>query len=186
MQKDNRYLSIMVTDILVALVLWALLIVLRGIGVIDMHWALVLSSLVWITWSLFATSFCVYAAFFCITALVCFVLNGLIKLKSWHRRRKVDRRIIRQAKAAGIWDKEPIVLGGRALELRAHKEFKLSRAPGETDKELRQRCMTAADNEYAAPKRVKVVIWGMGGRALELRKIIPLEKNEQTEKENGK
>lgn len=68
-------------------------------------------------------------------------------------RRKVDRRIIRQAKAAGVWNKRPTPLGGRALELKAWEDFKIRRLPGETDAELRRRCMAKADNQLAnAPK----------------------------------
>ena len=68
------------------------------------------------------------------------LLAGIIvRLKRWYRRRKVDARIIRQAKAAGVWDKQPIVLGGRALELKAWKDFKIKREPGETDIDLRVR-----------------------------------------------
>lgn len=85
---------------------------------------------------------------------VCIVLAPVIvrpiaKLKRWHRRRKNDRRIIAQAKVLEVWDKNPIVLGGRALELKAWKDFKIKREPGETDKDLRRRCMTAADEELA-------------------------------------
>lgn len=68
------------------------------------------------------------------------VLGVLVKL----RKRKRDRRIIRQAKAAGAWDL-PWKLGGRALELKA-EGYKIKRKPGETDACLRIRCMEA----YAA------------------------------------
>lgn len=60
------------------------------------------------------------------------------------RKRKRDRRVIRQAKEAGVWGK-PDVLGGRALELRAWQDYKIKRKPGETDACLRIRCMNAAD-----------------------------------------
>lgn len=77
------------------------------------------------------------------------ILYPFLKLKRWYRRRKADARIIRQAKAAEVWDKKPIVLGGRALELKAWKDFKIKRQPGEPDAHLRRRCMAAADNELA-------------------------------------
>lgn len=51
----------------------------------------------------------------------------------------VDERVKRQAIAAGVWNKEPIVLGGRALELKAKECFNIEREPGETDAELRRR-----------------------------------------------
>lgn len=82
--------------------------------------------------------------------LVYSVLSGIEKFKSWRRRRLVDRRIVEQAKALGVWDKNPIVLGGRALEIKAWERFKIKREPGEPDAHLRLRCMNAADNEYAA------------------------------------
>ena len=62
------------------------------------------------------------------------------------RKRKRDRRIIRQAKAAGAWDK-PDVLGGRALELRAWQQYGIKRKPGETDACLRLRIKDAIYNE---------------------------------------
>lgn len=77
----------------------------------------------------------------------------IAKLKHWHRRRKNDRRIIAQSKAIGVWDKKPIVLGGRALELKAWVDFKIKREPGEPDAHLRRRYMAAADNELANTPR---------------------------------
>ena len=110
----------------------------QAVGYVDMHWAVVLSGIVWISWLWFA-----------LTALWVLAIHGLACLKRWLRRCKNDRRVIRQAKAIGIWNANPIILGGRALELKAWKLYKIRRKSGETDKELRQRCMTKADNEYA-------------------------------------
>lgn len=140
MKKDNRYMTALIIDVFVALGLWLILIGLKAAKVIGMHWALVLSGLVWISWALFA-----------LAALAGAVMWLLVQLKRWKRSRKNDRRIIRQAKAAGVWDK-PQVLGGKALELKAWKDFKIKRKPGETDASLRRRCMNAADNEYTATK----------------------------------
>lgn len=67
------------------------------------------------------------------------------KIARWRRRRKIDARIIRQAKGAGVWDKKPIVLGGRALELKAWQDFKIKREPGEPDAHLRRRYMAKHD-----------------------------------------
>lgn len=64
------------------------------------------------------------------------------------RKCKRDRRIIRQAKAAGVWD-DPHIIGGRALELKAWQQYRLKRRPGETDACLRLRMWNAAKNEYA-------------------------------------
>lgn len=49
----------------------------------------------------------------------------------------------------GAWDKRPMPLGGRALELKAWEDFNIKRKQGETDTELRRRCMAAADTELA-------------------------------------
>lgn len=98
-----------------------------------------------------------------ITHILCFliaiygalmvVLSVAGKIALWRHRRKADARIIAQAKAAEVWDKKPIVLGGRALEIKAWQEFRIKREPGEPDAHLRRRCMAAADNELAnAPK----------------------------------
>lgn len=76
-------------------------------------------------------------------------LTWYMRFKQWRHRRAADRRIVAQAKAAEVWDKRPIVLGGRALELKAWEDFKIKRQPGEPDAHLRRRCMTAADNELA-------------------------------------
>lgn len=82
-------------------------------------------------------------------SLAVVLARQIVKLIRRHRRRKNDRRIVAQAKAAEVWDKRPIVLGGRALELKAWEDFKIKREPGEPDAHLRRRCMTAADNELA-------------------------------------
>lgn len=70
------------------------------------------------------------------------ILDRIFKRR---HRRKVDARIIKQAKELGVWDYTPIVLGGRALELKAWEAFKIKRKPGETDAEMRCRCMAAMD-----------------------------------------
>ena len=75
-----------------------------------------------------------------------FVLAGRFKLRL--RSLKRDRRIIRQAKAAGAWDRMN-VLGGRALELRAWQQYRLKRRPGETDACLRLRMQKAVLDEIA-------------------------------------
>ena len=90
---------------------------------------------------------CIAAAELIAYGLKVLVLGVLVKL----RKRKRDRRIIRQAKAAGAWDL-PWKLGGRALELKA-EGYKIKRKPGETDACLRIRCMAAYDEEKEdAPK----------------------------------
>lgn len=83
---------------------------------------------------------------------VALVVGIIVRLKRWYRRHKTDRRIIRQAKALDVWDKKPIVLGGRALELKAWQDFKLKREPGETDAKLRLRYMKAAEELANTPR----------------------------------
>lgn len=75
----------------------------------------------------------------------------------WHRRRKADRRIIRQAKALDVWDKKPLVLGGRALELKAWQDFNIKRKPGESDTHLRGRCFTAAGDYDAYVHAISIM-----------------------------
>lgn len=141
-RKDYRYIAAAILGAIAGFVLWVILFCLKAAGVVTMHWALVLSGLAWLTWILYAC-----------TALVAAIVHQIVKVKRWRRRRKTDRRIIAQAKGAGVWDKLPIVLGGRALELKAWQDYKIKREPGETDAHLRRRCMTAADNELANTPR---------------------------------
>ena len=75
------------------------------------------------------------------------------RIKQRRRRREADRRIVEQAKATGVWEKEPLVLGGRALEIKAWRHYKIKREPGEPDAHLRRRCMTAADEPANTPER---------------------------------
>lgn len=131
MEEDKKYRAAPAAYIYVALALWVLLIALKGAGVVDLHWAVVLSGIVWISWGLLS-----------IIAVVAGIIFGVpfacMRLKELHRCRKRDRRIIRQAKALGVWEM-PNTLGGRALELKARKEYRIKREPGETDAELRAR-----------------------------------------------
>lgn len=123
--NNNGYMSVWLLFAVLGGFLWLLLIVLKVTGMVSLHWILVLTGGFWIPFLLLA-----------IAAALAAVLIVAAKAKRWHRRRKVDRRIIRQAKAAEAWT--PEVAGGRALELLA-KECGLHREPGETDKELRTR-----------------------------------------------
>lgn len=136
-----------------SLALWALLIVLKATGTISLHWNIVLSGIVWITWTVYATVASCLLIIGVWLSILSLLMRWLAALKRWIRLRKNDRRIIRQAKAAGVWGK-PKCLGGRALELAAW-DLGIKRKHRETDVELRRRCMEAADNEYAeAMKRV--------------------------------
>lgn len=63
------------------------------------------------------------------------------------RKRKVNRRIIRQAKAAGVWgDIEK--MGGKALELYAWKVWLIYREEGETDEHLRLRIYSRRKGQF--------------------------------------
>ena len=71
-------------------------------------------------------------------------ITGVIHLvRKIQRRRKLDARIIRQAKAAGVWNTSA---GGRALELYA-RECGVKKYAGETDAHLRIRIRQSV--EYA-------------------------------------
>ena len=131
MEEDKKYRAAPAAYIYVALALWVLLIALKGAGVVDLHWAVVLSGIVWISWGLLVVIAVVAGIYFAVR-YVCHLLKRL------RRCRKRDRRIIRQAKALGVWEM-PNTLGGRALELKARKEYRIKREPGETDAELRAR-----------------------------------------------
>ena len=66
---------------------------------------------------------------------------------AWLRKRKVNRRIIKQAKAAGAWG-DPEKLGGRALELYARKVWGIYREQSETDAALRLRIYSKRKGQF--------------------------------------
>lgn len=108
--------------------LWLSLIVLKAFGMVRMSWIAVLLGGFWLLPLLLVIS----------VALI-LMARLIAHFKHWYRRHKVDRRIIRQAKKTGAWNKRPTPLGGRALELKAWEDFKIKRQQGETDVELRTR-----------------------------------------------
>jgi len=141
-KRNRNYTAVWVLWCALSGVLWLLLLGLKAAGAVRMSWPAAALGIIWIPWLTMA-----------LFAAAGSVLVTAARLKRWYRRRKVDRRIIRQAKAAGVWNKRPTPLGGRALELKAWEDFKIRRLPGETDAELRRRCMAKADNQLAnAPK----------------------------------
>ena len=123
-RKDKRPLAAIILCMLAGFALWVILICLKVAGAVSMKWITVLSGFVWLTWLAFAFA-----------ALVAALVYLIAKVKRWHRRRKTDARIIRQAKAAGVWNTNA---GGRALELYA-KECGVKKFAGESDAHLRQR-----------------------------------------------
>lgn len=141
-KRNRNYTAVWVLWCALSGILWLLLLGLKATGAVHMSWPAAVLGVIWIPWLAMA-----------LFAAAGSVLVTAARLKRWYRRRKVDRRIIRQAKAAGVWNKRPTPLGGRALELKAWEDFKIRRLPGETDAELRRRCMAKADNQLAnAPK----------------------------------
>lgn len=115
-----------------ALIGWVLLVIIRALGIIDMHWAIVLTSGVWITWGICA-----------LIALAAVIMHIIAKLRRRRRLRKVRRRIMKQAKAAGAWNVE--IAGGKALDAFA-VVYSMERQPGETDAEMRQRLREAIES----------------------------------------
>ena len=141
-KRNRNYAAAWVLWSALSGVLWLLLLGLKAAGTVNMSWPAAVLGIVWIPWLTMA-----------LFAAAGSVLVTAARLKRWYRRKKVDRRIIRQAKAAGVWNKRPTPLGGRALELKAWEDFKIRRLPGETDAELRRRCMAKADEELANAPR---------------------------------
>lgn len=141
--RGNRnYTAAWVLLVMLTGVLWLGLLAFKAAGVVDMGWTAALLAIIWIPWLVTLV----------IVVAVTVVVQAA-RFKRWYRRRKVDRRIIRQAKALGVWNKRPTPLGGRALELKAWEDFKLKRLPGETDAQLRRRCMAKADEQLANSPR---------------------------------
>lgn len=133
-RETDSYMPVYILFTTVSGLLWLGLIVLKALDVVSMDWIAVLLGVWWIPLLILALAAIMVTAFY---------------IKRTVGKWKVDQRIIRQAKAAGVWNKRPTPLGGRALELKAKKDFKIKRQPGETDAQLRRRCMAKADEEYA-------------------------------------
>lgn len=132
MHEDNNPLGIWILYALASGLLWILLVFLKLLGVVDMNWIAIITGLLWIP--------------FLLMLIICGVAALIIliaHIKRKHRRKVIDRRIIRQAKAIGAWT--PQAAGGRALELLA-KEYGIQREAGETDRQLRSRIMEATGN----------------------------------------
>lgn len=107
-------------------VCWLILVIMKAFGWVSYSWPFVLLGFLWGPCEMLA----------CTAAAVAILLT-VIKVKETIRKRKRDRRIKAQAKAAGVWENIP-ALGGRALDLKA-MELDITREPGETDRELRVR-----------------------------------------------
>lgn len=117
---------------------------LKALGILHQPWWSVLLFPFWYVFVSFGFSLAFWAVIGAVTGAV----TAFSAVKAWRRRRKVDRRVIAQAKATGVWDK-PQCLGGRALELKAWKLYRIKREPGEPDFYLRRRCIVKANAEYS-------------------------------------
>ena len=80
----------------------------------------------------------------CAYVLLVVFASVITMVKRWYRRRKIDARIIRQAKAAGVWNTNA---GGRALELYA-MECGVRKYAGESDAHLRLRIKEIAETKW--------------------------------------
>ena len=108
---------------------WGALITARALGWIEMPWPLVLSGIIWISRGLLL-----------LIAAALEIALAVLQYKISRAERRLDRRIVRQAKALGIWG-DFHALGGRALELAAAEWVGLLREDGETDAAFRRRCI---------------------------------------------
>lgn len=127
--KKDKFIKAILPDFVAGTAFSLIIVFFKLTGFIELPWNILLSGFAWVFVVLFF--FNVFAA---ATVWV------FLKLRNRNRLRKLDRRIIKQAKAVGVWD-EPKALGGRALELYAKEKHGIKREPGETDASLRRRCM---------------------------------------------
>lgn len=123
-QEGRLPLGLMLLDIGIGLILGGSLIILRVCEVNNIFYRIVFA----------------LCAIWCILNWFYVLAGAAGSVRSAYRRFKRDRRIIRQAKAAGVWGK-PQLLGGRALELYAKKKHGIKRKPGQTDRSLRMFCI---------------------------------------------
>lgn len=140
--SDINGTGAMLLYVLLSCAAWIALIIAKTCGVIRMSWIAVLLGAFWLPAPVLALS---------LGLIGLLVLAARIKRK--YRRKRTDRRIIRQAKILGAWDKRPTPLGGRALELKA-KACGLKRAPEETDWKLRARIAAKEDADKAMERTI--------------------------------
>jgi hypothetical protein len=129
MHEDNNPIGAWILYAFASFLLWIVLIFLKLLGVVRISWIGVVLGLFWLPLALMCL-ICGVAALIILTA----------HIKRRHRRKAIDRRITRQAKAIGAWT--PQAAGGRALEL-IGEEYGIKREAGETDRQLRERIMQA-------------------------------------------
>jgi|GEM_PF-3761530 len=123
-QKDRRTSALELFNIALGLILCGLVILLRVCEVNNLFYRIVIAiQFIWLILNTFLL-----------------LARAAEAIGKAYRRFKTDRRIMRQAKAAGIWE-NPQMLGGRALELYAKKKHGIKRKPGQTDRNLRCYCL---------------------------------------------
>lgn len=144
-RTNNDYIGVWVCALILAAILWLALIAAKATGSIGISWAAALLGCIWIPGIMLA-----FGVYVIIVPMLALRIKKKIQRKM--RKKKQDDRIRKMTIELGIWDK-PEVLGGKALTLMAWERFRIKREPGETDAQLRSRCMAAADEELANAPR---------------------------------
>lgn len=143
MKKDSNkseWAAVWIMCAVVAAILWVILIAGKASGAVGMSWPGVWLGCIWIP----AIEAAVLAYMYYVPKLVDWMNRGSRQAIRSHN---VQRRIRAQAKALGIWAYPP-ALGGKALTMSARENFRVRRRFGETDAELRMRCMLKGMRAY--------------------------------------
>ena len=175
-KKDKRAIGALIIGACVGLVLWVILLALRVSGLTDMHWALVLTGFVWLTWLVYAlmglAALCVYAVMRAWSGrLVRSGLRelrangGLISLDKYaevygtrRRRGETDEQLrARIIKIISNIHERPEpprmmfdeLISSMKLDELAWEDYYTTRMPGESDEELRRRLHAMVDNKHA-------------------------------------
>lgn len=129
MGRFKKYAPLLSGCAMLACVLWLIVFAAETTGAMGIGWEAVLLTMLWIP---------------CVMALGCGIAFAMLAASVWIerkvRKRKVMRRIRAQAIRCGIWDYPP-ALGGKALEMSARENFGIRKKPGESNADLRLRCM---------------------------------------------
>lgn len=129
--ENKNYMAVYIFISALSGALWLALISLKGLGAVNMHWALVLSGLFWIAYPLFA-----------LFALSVAVAKGIKIFKRSYYIRKAGASVINRINEES---KDRLRhLNGEDVEKAAefYEVFPV-RLPGETDEELRRRIYNA-------------------------------------------
>lgn len=131
--KNKSYAPVLKMVAVIDGILWLLLLAAEATGALNMGWPAALLGAVWIP-----------AVTFLFIACELLALLLAVNIKRAIREREVAKRIRAQAIKMGFWDK-PELMRGKALDLWAREKYRIKRKRGETDQQLRERCM--ADGE---------------------------------------